>query len=158
GGAVRRDTWEDAYDQVLVETNQGTPLVPLDGVKRTDYQRQDDIKVEIETRDARTKKKRVTFTPGDQAVIVVKNNSKNDLFIELIGNGSQGFKQVLFEAGTVLAAGKELQFPPAGQDPILVKENLGKESITLFASEQKFPAGEILRLGEAEEKQGKGMA
>jgi hypothetical protein len=155
GGAVRRDAWEEAFDQVLLESNQGSSIVPLDGLLRTDYQRQDDLAVEIETRDAKTDKKRLTFNPGDEAVVVGKNNSKTGVFIELIGTGVRGRKKILFENGTVLQAGKELRFPSEGS--IKVKSLQGKETVTLFASKEKFPAGELLRLSKKDRQQGQAM-
>src|SRR5262249_42402509 len=35
-GVVRRDMWEDYYDQVVRQLGLGVPLVPLDGVTRPD--------------------------------------------------------------------------------------------------------------------------
>jgi len=134
-GAVRRDTWEDDFDQIVRELGLGEPLIPLDAVSRNDYAplgHGPDVSVTT-TRGSRF------FAAGDKINIIVKNNGKLPVFIELIGTGTKGEKLVLIPAGTELAAGAETRFPEEGE--ITIKPNFGQELITVFASEREFPAG-----------------
>jgi hypothetical protein len=138
-GAVRRDTWEDDFDQIVRELGLGEPVIPLDAVSRNDYAplgRGPDVSITT-TRGSRF------FAAGDKISIIVKNNGKLPVFIELIGTGTKGEKLVLIPAGTELAAGAETRFPEEGQ--ITIKPNLGQELITVFASEKEFAAGVLYK-------------
>jgi hypothetical protein len=50
---------------------------------------------------------------------------------------------ILAPATTLVKAGETFRFPPQGA--IKIQPTIGKEQITLFASEQPFPAGQLLR-------------
>ncbi len=154
GGAVRRDTWEDYYDQVIREVRHGKPLVPLDSVTRHDYQAVDGPEVIIEARDAKTGKKKTTFVADDQVVLVVRNKSSSNLYVEVVGTSIRGFKLVPVET-MVLAAGKEYRFPERGA--MIVKANIGKELLTVYASTQRLPPPELIRLGAKDKDTGRGM-
>jgi mono/diheme cytochrome c family protein len=144
-GVVRRDMWEDYYDQVVRHLGLGVPVVPLDGLTRTDYQLPPPrFQVEL-----KTSKKNNVFEPGDVLVIFVNNPSDRDLFIELIGTSARGQKVVLAPAGTCVKARQQFRHP-SGDQVIRIQGGLGKEQITLFACDTPFPAGELLR--------GKGVA
>ena len=65
--------------------------------------------------------------------------------IELVGTSAKGERVILTEAPQLLKTGETYQFPPKGQPPVKSGGGLGKEIITLFASEEEFPAGELLR-------------
>ena len=106
-GAVRRDTWEDYFDQIVRELGLGSPVVPLDAVTRSDYAplgRGPDITIST-TRGSRF------FAAGDKIAIIVTNKGKLPVFVELVGTGTKGEKVVLIPAGTKLEPGKELRFP-----------------------------------------------
>jgi serine/threonine-protein kinase len=150
GGAVRRDAWEDFYDQVVREARQGKPLVPLDGISKHEYQTLTGPDVTLEIRDARTNKKKKVLAPDDEVVIVIANRSKGDLFIDLIGTSINGYKVVLAE-NLVVAAGKEHRIPRK------IKGNLGKESLTIYASAERLPPLDLVRLSETVRDAGSGM-
>lgn len=138
-GAVRRDTWEDYFDQIIRELGLGEPVVPLDAVARFDYSplgHGPDIEIST-TRASRT------FSAGDEIAIIVKNKGKSPIFIELVGTGTKGEKVVLMPAGTQLDAGVSLRFPE--QKTITVKASLGQELITVFASDVEFAGGTLYR-------------
>jgi serine/threonine-protein kinase len=145
GGVVRRDAWEDYFDQVVRGLGIGIPLPPLDGVTRPDFAagpvgqtflsagRQESVpKVEF-------KPNNTVFKPGDTLIIEVANKGARPIHVELIGTGVQGRKYLLAPAGTLVAPGKTYQYRTE------VKPKLGKEFITLLASETPFPPGEVLR-------------
>ena len=134
-GAVRRDTWEDYFDQVVRELGLGIPVVPLDSVSRLDYAPLDhgpDISITT-TRGSRF------FASGDKIAIIVKNNGKSPAFIELVGTGTKGETIVLVPAGTQLEAGQQLRFPDEGT--ITVQPSIGRELITVFAGDKEFSSG-----------------
>lgn len=134
-GAVRRDTWEDDFDQIVRELGLGEPVIPLDAVSRNDYAPLGlgpDVTITT-TRGSRF------FAAGDQINIIVKNNGKLPAFIELIGTGTKGEKLALIPAGTKLEPGSETRFPEEGS--ITVKATLGQELITVFASDKEFAPG-----------------
>lgn len=138
-GAVRRDTWEDYYDQIVRELGLGQPVIPLDAVTRFNYAplgRGPDVSVTT-TRGSRF------FAAGDEIAVIVKNTGKTPVFTELIGTGTKGEKVVLVPAGTKIAAGEELRFPDSGT--ITIKASQGQELITVFASDQEFAPGVVYR-------------
>ncbi|MFO0940680.1 MAG: c-type cytochrome domain-containing protein [Pirellulales bacterium] len=138
-GAVRRDTWEDYFDQIVRELGLGDPIVSLDSNTRHDYAplgHGPDIKITT-TKNSRT------FSAGDQIAVLVTNQGKAEVCVELIGTGIKGEKVVLVPAGVRLGPGAMLRFPKTGT--ITVKPSLGHELITVFASEVEFAAGVLYR-------------
>lgn len=138
-GAVRRDTWEDYFDQIVRELGLGQPLVPIDAVSKFDYAplgHGPDVAIST-TRGSRV------FSAGDEIAIIVKNQGKTPVFIELVGTGTKGEKVLLIPAGTRIEAGESLRFPE--EKTITVKPNVGQELITVFASEAKFAGGTLYR-------------
>ncbi len=141
GGVVRRDAWEEYYDQAVRGLGLGTPIVPLDGTVRRDFPVVNPpFAVEL-----KTNKKNNIFEPGDVMTITVTNKSDKPLFVELVGTSAKGKKVLLVNPKTKLAPGATLQFPEKGKPGITIKGGLGKEQITLFAADAEFPAGQILR-------------
>lgn len=141
GGVVRRDAWEEYFDQAVRGLGLGIPVVPLDGTIRRDFPvANPPFAVELQTN-----KKNNIFEPGDELRITVTNASEKPLFIELVGTSAKGKKVILVNPKTKLEPGKSLTFPEAGKDAIKIRGGLGKEQITLFASDSEFPAGQILR-------------
>jgi serine/threonine-protein kinase len=140
-GVVRRDAWEEYFDQAVRGLGLGTPVVPLDGTIRRDFPVVNPpFEVEL-----KTNKKTNVFEPGDTMTITVTNKSDKTLFVELVGTSAKGKKVLLVNAKTKLEPGKSLQFPAADKPPITIRGGLGKEQITLFASDVEFPGGQILR-------------
>jgi serine/threonine-protein kinase len=132
-GSVRRDMWEDDYDQVVRQLGLGVPVVALDGLTRRDYGSNSAPQVELTTN-----RKGNVFQAGDELVITVTNKGEKDVHIELIGTSVHGKKKIL--ATEVVRAGQKYSHPP-----LPIKPKVGKEQITLFAAEAEFPAGEVLR-------------
>ncbi len=148
GGVVRRDAWEDYFDQVVQELGLGVPLPPLDGLLRRDFPAgKPPLDVELKTNHANN-----LFRPGDELVVEVVNRSAVRLHIELVGTGPRGEKAVLTTAGLTVAAGQTYRFPPSGG--IKFKGELGKEQLTLLASPEPFDRGEELI---AEKRPGEGV-
>lgn len=138
-GVVRRDMWEDYFDQVVRALGLGVPIVSLDGVIRRDYlPTHSGLQVTLSS-----SKKNNVFAPGDELFFVVENKGPKPVFVELIGTGTKGEMIVLVPPTKTLAPGAKLRFPETGS--LKVQPALGKEQITLFASEQQFPAAVILR-------------
>lgn len=137
--AVRRDTWEDYFDQIVRELGLGDAIVSLDANTRNDYAplgHGPDIKITT-TKNSRT------FSAGDQIAVIVTNSGKSEVCVELIGTGTKGEKVVLVPAGVRLSPGSSIRFPKTGT--ITVKPSLGHELITVYASETEFPAGTLYR-------------
>ncbi|HZZ71310.1 MAG TPA: c-type cytochrome domain-containing protein [Pirellulales bacterium] len=139
GGVIRRDTWEDYYDQVVRSLGLGVPVVPLDGITRTEFP-STTAPFEVELT---TSKKNNIFSPGDEFAIFVENKSKHELHIELIGTSAKGEQVIVVPATTIVKPGDKFRFPEKGS--LKVQGGLGKEQVTLFASQADFPAGELLR-------------
>jgi serine/threonine-protein kinase len=140
-GVIRRDAWEDYFDQVVQNLGLGRALPALDGLLRRDFPAgKAPLNVELKTNH-----KNNLFAPGDNLVIEVVNRSQKQVSIELIGVGIKGERVVLTAPGLTLAPGQSYKFPPEGA--LTVKGGLGKESIILFASEEELPAGELVRAG-----------
>jgi serine/threonine-protein kinase len=137
-GAVHRDTWEDSYARVVRELGLGIPVLPLDALTNRNLTPAGagfDVALA-------TNQKNNVFAPGDAMAITVANTSGRDLHIELIIAGSRGRKVILAPSSTVVKAGGSFRFPPKGT--IRNKGNLGKEQITVFASDAPFPPGVLL--------------
>jgi serine/threonine-protein kinase len=138
-GVVRRDMWEDYYDQVVRQLGMGVPVVPLDGLNRRDFAVSPaDLAVEL-----KTSKHNNVFEPGDEVAIFVANKSHQDIHIELIGSSAKGNKVILTPGVTVVKPGQQYRYPSQGT--LKVQGGLGKEQITLFAGFKAFPAGVLLR-------------
>ena len=140
-GVVRRDAWEDYYDQVCRGVGLGMPIVPLDGEVRRDYP-SGDQPFEVEFKTNRPKN---LFAPGDELVVSVTNKGGKPLYIELIGTSTKGRKVILASSDTVVRPGETYCWPTPGSKPVIIQPSLGKEQITLLASDREFPAGELLR-------------
>ncbi len=139
GGAVRRDMWEDYFDRVVRHLGLGVPLLPLDALARPDF-RPDPSGIDVALG---TNGKNNVFAPGDELVLTVKNPTKGELFVELIGTGGEGRKVILTPTTTRIKPGGVFRFPSEGA--IKVRGGLGKERVTVFACDAPFPAGELLR-------------
>ncbi len=138
-GVVRRDMWEDYYDEIVRSMGLGVPVMAIDGVTRPDYlPPSSPLDVRLST-----DKKNNVFAPGDELAVFVENRGKSTVFIEVVGTGTRGEKVVLVPAGTTVAAGAKFRFPEAGS--IKVQAALGEERITVFASETEFEGGRVLR-------------
>jgi len=134
-GAIRRDTWEDYFDQVVHQLGLGKPVVPLDAVSRKNYA---PLGVGPDITLTTTRGTRL-FGAGDKIAILVKNNGKLPVFIEMIGTSTRGDMIALVPAGTKLSPGQEHRFPEEGT--LTVKAATGREFITVFSSDQSFVAG-----------------
>lgn len=138
-GVVRRDMWEDYFDQVVTALGLGIPVIPIDGLTRPAYiPKTSGIDVRITT----TSKSNV-FAPADELLIFVENKGQHPVFIELFGRSTNGEVARILKPDAELAAGETLRFPESGK--LKVKPRLGKEEIILFASESEFAEAEIFR-------------
>ena len=140
-GVVRRDTWEGAYGLVVRRLGLGVPINPIDGLTRRDF-RPEEPRIDVELRTNRPDN---TFSPGDHMVITVANRSSMAVHIELVGTSSRGKKTLLTDSPTELAPGEEFRHPPKGFNIDIQATELGKEQITVYASDSDFPAGVLLR-------------
>jgi serine/threonine-protein kinase len=138
-GVVRRDAWEDYFDQVVSALGLGQPLPALDAQTRANFPAG---KVQLPV-DLKSNHKNNLFTPGDALFFQVVNRSEKPVYIELIGTGTRGEKVVLTPANLTVAPGTTYRFPTEGT--IKVQGGLGKELVTLYASPEAFTAGELIR-------------
>ena len=138
GGVVRRDTWEDYFDRVVTGLGVGVPIAPVDGLIREDHLTDEMSQGLI----LKTNKRSNIFSPGEQLVITINNQTGIDLFVEVIGTGIEGNIQRL-SAVQRLANGQHWQFPDA--NGLLIKPKLGSEKITVFASPAEFQPGQLLK-------------
>jgi mono/diheme cytochrome c family protein len=138
-GVIRRDAWEDYYDQVIRGLGLGRPIVPTDGLLRREFP---SSKPAVEL-DLRTNHANNLFAPGDEMWIEVENKSKATASIELIGVDARGKMIVLTKPDLRVGPGKVYRFPEKGS--LVVRGGLGKEQILLFGSAGQFPPGEVLR-------------
>ncbi|HEX3147930.1 MAG TPA: c-type cytochrome domain-containing protein [Gemmataceae bacterium] len=136
GGVVRRDAWEDNYDQVVRALGLGTPFVAIDGVLRRDHAA-GALGAEVELK---TNKPNNLFESGDELMVSVANKSAKPIHIELVGTSNRGRKVLLTSKPVVIKPGETFKL-----DPIAVKAGIGREQITLFASPDPLPPAELLR-------------
>jgi mono/diheme cytochrome c family protein len=134
-GVVRRDAWEDDFDEVVRNLGLGVPIVPIDGVTRREVSRPLAHQVVL-----RTNRKGNTFEPGDEVTIIVENRSKETLYIELTGTSVKGEIAPLTHEPVGVAPGGTYQY-----GPLKVKGWLGKEQITLYGAARPYPGGTLLR-------------
>jgi serine/threonine-protein kinase len=135
-GVVRRDAWEDNYDQAVRALGLGTPLVAIDGVLRRDHAAST-LGNEVELK---TNRPNNLFEPGDELVITVANKSAKPVHIELVGTSSRGRKVLLTPKPVVVKAGEEFKL-----DAVTIKPGVGKEQVTLLAGTDPLPTPELLR-------------
>lgn len=138
-GVIRRDMWEDFYDQVITGMGIGIPVISMDGVTRHDYI------PPTSTVDVRvsTSRRNNIFSPGDELAIFVENKGSQPVFIEMLGRSFSGKLATILPAGTKLAAGEKRRFPEEGS--LKVKPALGSEQIIVYAGEKEFPGAAIVR-------------
>jgi len=136
GGVVRRDAWEDNYDQAVRALGLGIPLVAIDGVLRRDHA-SSELGAEVELK---TNKPNNLFEPGDELGVSVTNKSAKPVHIELIGTSSRGRKVLLTPKAVIIKPGETFKL-----DPVTVRAGVGREQVTLLASQDALPPGELLR-------------
>lgn len=146
GSVIRRDTWEESYDQIARQMGLGIPIPPIDGNTRLD-QLANGLASGL---NIQTNKRSNIFAPGDEMVISVINETGIDLFIELIGTSSTGRKVRLTDGVIPLSKGATFRFPESGA--IQIKPQLGSEFITVFANPQQFEPGVLLRGNNVEDR------
>lgn len=137
GGVVRRDMWEDYFDDVVRHLGLGIPVVSFDSLKRVDADSPLSGKVVL-----RTNKPNGVFAAGDELVIFVDNKSSADAYVELIGTDARGHK-VMLKTQTVIKPGESLRFPEEGS--ITIQPTVGREQITMLACPQEFPAARLIQ-------------
>jgi hypothetical protein len=178
-GSVRRDTWEDFYDQVVRNLNAGEPVVSLDGVTRSNYhpaQAPFELEVTRNKPGAETKNRvqvvlvnktdpnREVFASGDKVEVQVINNTAADVFAEVFFNSFQGKKVPLPPPGhgelkpdetfrVQVKRGETLRY-----DEVIVRPTPGSEQVVVFASDAEFPAGEHLVLRKGAEDRGEAVS
>jgi serine/threonine-protein kinase len=141
GGVVRRDAWDEYFEQAVRALGLGKTIVPLDGTLRRDFPPANPpVDVALTTN-----KKNNVFEPGDDLTITITNRSDKTVFVELVGVSAKGRVAVLVNPKTKVEPGKSLQFPESGSEPIKIRGGLGKEQIVLFASDTEFSAGQTLK-------------
>lgn len=140
-GAIRRDSWEDNFDAAVALLGLGRPLVALDGNLRRHFV----PTPELSLVKLRTNKPNGIFEPGDRLRIVVANETKKPIFIELVGTSVDGQIVRITNEVFLLEPDDTFTFPEADDQFIEVQGQLGQESITLFASTERFEPGTIYR-------------
>jgi serine/threonine-protein kinase len=139
GGVVRRDAWEDYFDQVVLGLGLGRPVTPVDGLIRREFPAgRAALQLELRTNHPNN-----LFAPGDEMTIEVENKSNATAFIELIGSDAAGKMIVLTKPDLAVEPGKKYRFPEKGS--LVVRGGVGKEQITLYGSATKFTPGEVIR-------------
>jgi hypothetical protein len=135
GGQVRRDMWEDFYDEIVRQMGVAVPVVAIDGVGRGDYPTaRPAVDVVLRT-DVPGNVLRV----GERTRIVVENRDHREVFIELVSTSSDGLKVILTTPGERVAARGTYELP------IVVQPGKGREEVTLLAAAAPLPPGRLLR-------------
>jgi hypothetical protein len=132
-----------------VAPGKGTAMPPLDGLTYPEHHRNPRLKVDVSHYKVGENPEKVSFLkPGDRFFLIVKNDSKTDLFVELISNSPKGRISALPLAETPIEvkAGKELRIPP-GNNAFVADAELGKSRLVLFASDAPFTPCAVLRAG-----------
>src|SRR5262249_43911677 len=113
GGVVRRDAWEDNYDQAVRALGLGTPLVAIDGVLRRDHAA-GTLAAEVELK---TNKPNNLFEPGNQLVVSVTNKSAKPIHVELVGTSARGRRVLLTQKPVVVKPGESFKLDRSPSNP-----------------------------------------
>lgn len=140
GGVIRRDAFEANFSTAVDALGLGISVAPIDGNLLGRYRADG----QPEAVKLRTNKANNFFEPGDRMRVLVDNQSKEKQYIEVFGTSVDGEKVCLTGGQMELAAGDTFEFPPAGEKGIEIRSRVGRETITLFSSGEKFPVGVIL--------------
>jgi hypothetical protein len=172
GGAVRRDAWEENFDQVVRQMGLGKPIVPVDAVTRSESQPATAIPLEVTLnspgKDAKNKLQVVVINKTDpkRSVLAVKdrveiqaiNNTGRDVFLEVCIHSFQGSKAI-FKTGRIeVKAGQKGRIPQDAKKFIIIEPGVGSEQWVVYASDTEFPPGEVLRVPEDGEQRGEVVA
>jgi serine/threonine-protein kinase len=172
GGAVRRDAWEENFDQVVKQMGVGKPLAPVDAVTRSDCQPATAIQMEVTLNKPgkdtngklqvvvlnKTDPNRSVLAANDRVEIQAINNTGKDVFLEVCIHSFQGSKAIFKPGRIEVKAGQKGRFPENPKNFIIIQPGLGAEQWVVYASDTKFPAGEVLRVPEDGEKRGEVVA
>jgi serine/threonine-protein kinase len=140
GRTVRRDAWEDVYGRAAHALRLGTPVIPLDGLTHGDFPAGGQpFAIALKTNRSDN-----IFDTGEKPELSVVNDSERPLFIELIRTNARGEKALLTSAPVRLPPGETYRLSPEAQAK-LVPAGSGKVQVTLFAADEEFPGGELLR-------------
>lgn len=169
GGDLRRDAFEDYYDQLTTGLQLGYPIIPIDGLTRPDYAvsvlvdkdgrffRRDLKDVIVKVVDDKGKPQK-TFKPGDKYRLVIDNKSQYDVYCELVSSDIRGEKKIVMPCTTVVRKGTKLTFPPEGKPAGTVDPLKGREDLSMYYSNYKFPPGRVYRLNQVYRNQYKWVA
>ena len=140
GSIIRRDGFENSFDEAVRALGLGIPVIPIDGNLRTQYS--------VTSRDDkigfRTNKPNNFFEPGDRMRIFVDNRTSDPMTIELYGTSIVGEKVCLTDGQVSLDPGKTFTFPNKSEPGIEIRGGIGEETITLFATSGSLPTGRVL--------------
>jgi hypothetical protein len=139
-GTVRRDSWEQAYEAAVRSFNRGQCLLPFDGIARqSDGETPRNFRGRLAEADVE-----IRFDPAQPVIglpflIQIVNNGTRPAFMEVVVTSVEG--QIVRATPGVLevASGKAVKIPIAK-----VNAKAGRESITVYASHQRFLPGEVL--------------
>lgn len=142
GGQVRRDAWEDFYDEIVRQVGVAVPIVAIDGLGRVDYPpARPAVDVIL-----RTDKPGNVLRVGEQVRVIVENRSDRKAFVELVGADTRGSRVILTEPGAAIEAGRQVAFD------LSVQPARGRESVTLLASRSPLPPGRLLRAADISDR------
>jgi mono/diheme cytochrome c family protein/cytochrome c553 len=172
GGAVRRDAWEENFDQVVKQMGLGKPIAAVDAVTRAEAQPTSAIALELTLNNPgkdsknklqvvvvnKTDPKRSVLAVNDRVEIQVLNNTDKNAFVEVGINSFQGSKAVFKPGRIEVKAGQKGRFPADAKNFILIQPGLGGEQWVVFASDTEFPPAEVLRVPEEGEQRGEVIA
>jgi len=138
-GVIRRDMWEDYFDQVVRSLGLGIPLVPIDGISlRTYIPNTSEIHVTLQTESGKQ-----VFVPGEEVAFVIKNKGSRPVFVELLGRSARGRMVRILDSDTRIEGGQRHRFPSEGT--LEIQPKLGHEEVILYASETPFESATIFR-------------
>lgn len=167
-GAVRRDAWEDSFDQVVRTLALGDAVPNVNGLSRSEYQPLDaPFEMEVTLNKpapargqgrakllnivVENKAGRGFFAAGDVIEIKVHNDTGRDVVVEGYVHTHQGRKFLL----------NRLSVPAGGRmtlDKDTIDPTPGKEDLVFYASDGAFPEGIVLTSGKNARDRGEVVA
>lgn len=139
-GVIRRDALEANFAIAVDALGLGISVPPIDGNGLAKFSAGEHPNEVV----LRTNKANNFFEPGDRMRVFVDNRSKHSQTIEVFGTSVDGENVCLTGGQIELAAGETFEFPSKGQEGIEIRPRVGRETITLFSSGDKFSEGVIL--------------
>jgi len=139
GGSIKRDNLEREHANIVEQLGIAKSAMPIDALTVNNFAVDGSPLVTLQTDTKRTK-----FVAGDEFAFIVKNESDQVVFVEIIGIGRKSAIGEVTKGVVKIQPKGQLRFPPDDKKKFRVRPGAGQDRVVLFASTQEFAKGERL--------------